>query len=134
MNDDENKFIDNNGIIKNKEYCYQVVGYKSNKKSLSNNFCIISNNNYNPIQIPNAFTTNGDGLNDFFKPFPLQVSDYKMLIFNKYGEKVFESNDINLGWDGYFKGKIIQDVYVYKIELMKDNEMVFINGKILLVK
>ena len=74
------------------------------------------------------------GLNDFFKPFPLQVSDYKMLIFNKYGEKVFESNDINLGWDGYFKGKIIQDVYVYKIELMKDNEMVFINGKILLVK
>ena len=134
LNDDENKFIDNNGIIKNKEYCYQVVGYKSNKKSLSNNFCIISNNNYNPIPIPNAFTPNGDGLNDFFKPFPLQVSDYKMLIFNKYGEKVFESNDINLGWDGYFKGKIIQDVYVYKIELMKDNEMVFINGKILLVK
>jgi len=131
---DENKLTDNNGIIKNKEYCYQVVGYKSNKKSLSNKFCLISNNNYNPIPIPNAFSPNNDGLNDVFKPFYSNVSGYKMYIFNKFGEKVFESNDINIGWDGYFKGKIIQDSYVYKIEFNKDNEQVYINGKFLLIK
>ena len=69
-----------------------------------------------------------------FKPFSSNVSEYKMYIFNKLGEKVFESNDINIGWDGYFKGKIIQDVYVYKIEFKKDDEWVNVNGKVLLIK
>ena len=129
-----NLFIDNNGILKGYEYCYKVVGFKENKKSISNIFCINSFNNFNPIPIPNAFTPNNDGLNDTFKPFSSNVSEYKMYIFNKLGEKVFESNDINIGWDGYFKGKIIQDSYVYKIEFNKDNEQVYINGKFLLIK
>lgn len=130
----KNKFVDNIGIIKNKEYCYQIIGYNSEKKSISNRFCITSNNNFSPIPIPNAFTPNDDGLNDSFKPFPSQVTDYKMSIFNKYGEKVFESFDINFGWDGYFKGKIVQDVYVYVIEFKLDNQMVSVNGKVLLIK
>ncbi len=130
----ENNFIDNRGIIKNKEYCYQVIGYNSDKKSISNKFCFISNNNFSPIPIPNAFTPNGDGLNDSFKPFPSLVTDYKMSIFNKFGEKVFESFDINIGWDGYFKGKIVQDVYVYVIEFKLDDQLVKVNDKILLIK
>lgn len=129
-----NLFIDNNGILKGYEYCYKVVGFKENKKSISNIFCINSFNNFNPIPIPNAFTPNNDGLNDTFKPFSSNVSEYKMYIFNKLGEKVFESNDINIGWDGYFKGKIIQDSYVYKIEFNKDNERIYINGNFLLIK
>ena len=130
----ENNFIDNRGIIKNKEYCYQVIGYNSDKKSISNRFCFISNNNFSPIPIPNAFTPNGDGLNDSFKPFPSLVTDYKMIIFNKFGEKVFESFDINIGWDGYFKGKIVQDVYVYVIEFKLDDQLVKVNDKVLLIK
>ena len=130
----KNKFTDNRGIVKNKEYCYQVIGYNSDKKSISNKFCIISNNNFSPIPIPNAFTPNGDGLNDSFKPFPSQVTDYKMSIFNKFGEKVFESFDINIGWDGYFKGKIVQDVYVYVIKFKLNDQMVSVNGKVLLIK
>ena len=129
-----NLFIDSNGILKGYEYCYKVVGFKENKKSISNIFCINSFNNFNPIPIPNAFTPNNDGLNDTFKPFSSNVSEYKMYIFNKLGEKVFESNDINIGWDGYFKGKIIQDSYVYKIEFNKDNERIYINGNLLLIK
>ena len=57
-----------------------------------------------------------------------------MNIFNKYGEKVFESFDISIGWDGYFKGKIVQDVYVYVIEFKLDNQLVSVNGKVLLIK
>ena len=129
-----NLFIDSNGILKGYEYCYKVVGFKENKKSISNIFCINSFNNFNPIPIPNAFSPNNDGLNDTFKPFSSNVSEYKMYIFNKLGEKVFESNDINIGWDGYFKGKIIQDSYVYKIEFNKDNERIYINGNFLLIK
>ena len=129
-----NLFLDNTGILKGYEYCYKVVGFKENKKSISNTFCVDSFNNFNPIPIPNAFTPNNDGLNDIFKPLHSNVSEYKMYIFNKFGEKVFESNDINIGWDGYFKGKIIQDVYVYKIEFKKDDEWVNVNGKVLLIK
>jgi len=134
LNEESNLFVDNNGILKGYEYCYKVVGFKENKKSISNTFCLNSFNNFNPIPIPNAFTPNNDGLNDTFKPFYSNVSEYKMYIFNKLGEKVFESNDINIGWDGYFKGKIIQDSYVYKIEFNKDNEKVYIDGKFLLIK
>ena len=129
-----NVFLDKNGILKGNEYCYKAIGFKENKRSISNIVCVNSNNNFNPIQIPNAFSPNNDGLNDIFKPFYSDVSEYKMYIFNKFGEKVFESNDINIGWDGYFKGKIIQDSYVYKIEFNKDNEQVYINGKFLLIK
>ena len=57
-----------------------------------------------------------------------------MIIFNKYGEKVFESNDINIGWDGAFKGKVIQGSYIYKIELTIDNKNVVQTGKFILIK
>jgi len=129
-----NFFIDKNGILKGNEYCYRAVGFQGKKRSISNIVCVNSNKNFNPIKVPNAFSPNNDGLNDIFKPFHSNVSEYKMYIFNKFGEKVFESNDINIGWDGYFKGKIIQDSYVYKIEFNKDNEQVYINGKFLLIK
>ena len=57
-----------------------------------------------------------------------------MIIFNKYGEKVFESNDINIGWDGVFKGKIIQDTYVYKINFIKNDNDINVTGKFILIK
>lgn len=130
----QNSLLDNNGILENNEYCYNVIGFYQNKKSISNTFCIKSKKNYNPIPIPNAFTPNDDGLNDVFKPLFLTVSDYKMIIFNKYGEKVFESNDINIGWDGVFKGKIIQDTYVYKISFIKNDNDINVTGKFILIK
>jgi gliding motility-associated-like protein len=57
------------------------------------------------IYVPNSFTPNGDGLNDIFKP--IYVGIYKInyfSIFNRYGEKIFETSSINIGWDGKFKG------------------------------
>jgi len=58
------------------------------------------------IWVPNAFSPNGDGLNDeFMAKSNLDVDiDFHMLVFNKWGEQVFMSNDISKGWDGTFKG------------------------------
>jgi len=71
------------------------------------------------IFIPNAFTPNGDGKDDYFQIYGnLQGVEYvDAQIFNRWGEKVFESHDINFRWDGSFKGAI-QDpqVYVYQIK------------------
>ncbi|MFT3885777.1 MAG: PKD domain-containing protein [Flavobacteriales bacterium] len=81
------------------------------------------------IVIPNAFTpdpnSGGGGLydptaldNDVFYPFIRFVKDFNMRIYNRWGELVFESNDIRRGWDGYYRGHISQqDVYVYKMQV-----------------
>ena len=68
--------------------------------------------------LPNAFTPNGDGLNDEFKPVQRYdlVKTYRLFIYNRWGQLIFETADINRGWDGTFKGKPVeQGTYVYKI-------------------
>ena len=129
-----NKYIDNQGIIMNEEICYTIKGYDEKKISISNTVCETPTNNYNPIPIPNAFTPNDDNLNDTFKPYESNVEDYTMLIFNKFGEKIFTSNDINIGWDGYFKGKISQGSYVYKIVFKINDKEIIQTGKFVLIK
>jgi len=72
------------------------------------------------IYIPNAFTPDGDGLNDLFKPegVGIQIKNYKMEIYDRWGEKIFVSEDFNEGWDGTYKGKPAPTgVYAYYIVL-----------------
>ena len=87
------------------------------------------------IKIPNAFTPNPGGGNggivkdgnldnDVFHPIIFGADKYELNIFNKWGELLFISTDINIGWDGYYKDKLVQqDVYVYKIQVT------FVDGK-----
>jgi gliding motility-associated-like protein len=71
--------------------------------------------------LPNAFTPNGNGVNDIFKPVVLGVHDYSFLVFDRWGEKIFETNNISDGWNGYYKGNLCSnDVYVYKITFRDD--------------
>jgi gliding motility-associated-like protein len=68
------------------------------------------------IYVPNAFTPNGDGLNDIFQAKGFYITKFDMQIFDRWGEQIFTSNDINKGWDGTIKGKIIENsVYVWKV-------------------
>jgi gliding motility-associated-like protein len=57
------------------------------------------------LAIPNAFTPNGDGLNDFFIIRSPYVDQFALRIYNRWGQEVFATNDINIGWDGTFAGK-----------------------------
>jgi gliding motility-associated-like protein len=88
---------------------------------------IIPSNN---IYIPSAFSPNGDGLNDVFKPEGMPYSiRYKMEIYNRWGELLFVSNDLNKGWDGTYKGVLLnQDIFIYKIVLLDINNN-FVNKK-----
>ena len=71
------------------------------------------------VFIPNAFTPNGDGKNDYFQIYGnlAGVEYVEAMIFNRWGEKVFESHDYNFQWDGTYKG-VLQDpqVFVYQIK------------------
>ncbi len=70
------------------------------------------------VFIPNAFTPNSNGLNDVFKPKLYGVIEFQMLIFDRWGNEIFKTEDINEGWNGKIYGvgePVQQDVYVYKI-------------------
>jgi gliding motility-associated-like protein len=55
--------------------------------------------------VPNAFSPNGDGLNDRFRPTAVGISKLEYFrIFNRYGDLVFETSNIGEGWDGTYKG------------------------------
>lgn len=69
------------------------------------------------LYFPNVFTPNGDGLNDVFKPNGKDVVDFNMKIFNRWGQQVFESTNMEQGWDGTLRGeKASSDVYTYTVE------------------
>ncbi|WP_301929042.1 gliding motility-associated C-terminal domain-containing protein [Ferruginibacter sp.] len=68
--------------------------------------------------VPNAFSPNGDGLNDRFRPTAVGISNLEYFrIFNRYGDIVFETSNVGEGWDGTYKG-IKQNIgnYVWMIK------------------
>lgn len=85
------------------------------------------------VNFPNAFTPSPDGPNgggysvtnydnDVFFPYTSGVVEYKLEIFNRWGELIFRTVDINIGWDGYYRGVICQeDVYVWKAYVKLNN-------------
>jgi len=93
-----------------------------------------------PFYLPNAFTPNGDGLNDEFKPVQRYdfVKTYHLYIYNRWGQLIFETTDINTGWDGTFKGEPVeQGTYVYKIVYTASstgNKLQSVAGNVTLVR
>lgn len=69
------------------------------------------------VFVPNAVSPNEDRLNDLFvKVWNFTPKDYTFSIYNRWGELLWESNDINAGWDCKFNGQLVQqDIYCYKI-------------------
>lgn len=83
--------------------------------------------------IPTAFSPNGDYNNDKFTPTLVNFEDYSIRIFNRWGELMFESNDIHIGWDGKFDGKEVPlGVYYYNIRFIttENGEYKTISGPI----
>ncbi len=74
--------------------------------------------------IPNAFTPNNDGQNDEFKPMVnCPIENYQMMIFDRWGNKLFETTELNVGWNGTFNGNIASTgVYVWRIQYESSNE------------
>jgi gliding motility-associated-like protein len=86
------------------------------------------------IYIPNSFTPNRDGKNDVFIPEGIgmkMLKNYRMMIFNRWGEQIFETTDVEIPWTGKKPGGtdlLQQDVYVYRIEVVDNdgNEHTFV--------
>lgn len=85
--------------------------------------------------LPNAFTPNGDGLNDTFGVNNDNLRSMQLLIFDRWGQLVFESKDPNEKWDGTVNGQLGQNgVYAYTINLKgNDGSSIRKDGSVLLI-
>jgi gliding motility-associated-like protein len=87
--------------------------------------------------MPSAFSPNRDGVNNIFRvPYPFPVATFNMNVFNRRGQKVFETRDISKGWDGTFNG---QDVtaggYVWFINVKyEDGRNENLKGTVILIR
>jgi gliding motility-associated-like protein len=90
--------------------------------------------------VPNSFTPDGDEYNNNFKPIfstGIDLNTYKMLIFNRWGEEIFETNDTANGWDGTQNGSSIQDgTYIWTIEYKskKNDKRTIAKGHVNLIR
>jgi gliding motility-associated-like protein len=90
------------------------------------------------LHIPTAFSPNGDGKNDIFRALShCPIDKFSIHVYNRWGQLLYESNDVTVGWDGTFKG-IAQplDVYVYYTEYFNycKGAMDFKSGNVTLLR
>jgi gliding motility-associated-like protein len=91
--------------------------YTDSKGCVFSKSFLASINKEGAIFIPNTFTPNGDNVNDVFYAYGRGIIDFNMKIFDRLGELIFESDELEKGWDGsYFERQVQQDVYTYVVE------------------
>ncbi|MDP1623845.1 MAG: gliding motility-associated C-terminal domain-containing protein [Bacteroidales bacterium] len=94
------------------------------------------------IYVPNAFSPNGDGLNDVFRIFanPDDIAEFSMQVFNRWGAIIYESTNLLQGWDGMKQGTYCPtDSYIWKVNYRStasgpSGEVLTITGKVELVR
>ncbi len=100
-------------------FCTKLIVKNADGCVDSTTLCVVVGPDFE-FFIPNAFTPNGDGLNDTFKGEGIGIVSYEMIIFDRWGNLIFTTYDLNFGWNGTANGGnqiCQQDVYVYKVVL-----------------
>jgi len=113
-----------------------VVSNLCGNDTICKNITISNQRSSCTLFLPNAFTPNDDGKNEILRPEVKGVSKISWTIYDRFGAKVFETNDINEKWDGTYKGKQVNmGVYVYyiKIECL-NNDIIIQKGNITLLR
>lgn len=111
-------------------YAYSPIG------CADSSYTIIQVNEEVIYYIPNTFTPDGDEFNQTFQPIftaGYDPYDFNMKIFNRWGEVIYITNDDTVGWDGTYKGKLVQDgVYTWTIEFktISSDERKMISGHV----
>ena len=99
---------------------YRVVALRNQNDQIVSISNSVSVEKPYALYSPNAFSPDGDGINDFFKVSGQGMIDFVIQIYNRWGQMVYKSTDLSQGWDGTFKGKNLPTgSYVYKIKTSK---------------
>jgi gliding motility-associated-like protein len=90
------------------------------------------------IYFPTSFTPNNDGINDVFRILDAtNLNDYTLTIYNRWGQKIFETTDYTKGWDGSVNGQLGETgVYVWFCKFKKSNsaQNIEMKGTVLLIR
>lgn len=125
--------VANSSTVMNPSHGYSYVGsYVVNLVATSINGCqdttklIVEVTPDFALYIPNTFTPDGNGMNDVFQPLGVGIDEenYRMDIYDRWGENIFTSNAFRKGWDGTVKGgskMAEQGVYIYKL-MVRDTQ------------
>ncbi len=98
------------------ESTYWVIVYDRYGNEKKHSFNVIVDKECTSIFIPSAFTPNGDGINDNFKAEGLGILSFEMVVFSREGSIMFESNNIEMSWDGTYRGELVKSVaYMYQV-------------------
>ena len=129
--------------LQNPSYSYREVGNFTVQLEIANQYGCTDSVTHtvdifqtSTIFAPNVFTPNGDGNNDTWGVLATNVKFFELKIFDRWGEKIFESNDINKQWDGTYRGKPLSPgvfVYTYTIVNLK-NATRNMKGSLTLIK
>jgi gliding motility-associated-like protein len=112
---------------------FGCIGSYSGSADISIKICSLS------VYVPNAFTPNVDAYNQVFMPSIYDIDNvvnYNMTIFNRWGEIIFETNEVGIYWDGKFNNTIVQEgIYAYTITITDIFEKLYdFNGYIYLIR
>ena len=115
---------------------YIVTGYNSPNCFRTDTIIVEVDNTCGDFFVPNAFSPNGDGLNETVNVHGFCIKTFNLQIFNRWGEKVFETTSKTLGWDGTYKGKAMDTgVFVYKADgITLEGKPFSIKGNITLIR
>jgi len=132
-------FIDENQEINcSFTYRYRVTAVRnpstSNSTYAYNDVISISNISKAPIEsklfAPTAFSPNNDGINDVLELKGVFIKSFHLEVFNRWGEKLFESYDCYPTWDGIYKGQLVPEgVYVYKVNAVGADDKLHVIAK-----
>jgi gliding motility-associated-like protein len=105
-----------------------MCGTKKTETNITGQLCVIT--------FPNAFTPNNDGKNDLFKILNgYNLLGYHLIIFNRWGQEVFETRDYSKGWDGKYNGEEqAQGSYVWFCEYNKNGDHKDLKGTVTLLR
>jgi gliding motility-associated-like protein len=108
-------FTDTQTDADNQVIAYRIVAHAvdgSVAESTSNSVIITKQPN---IYHPNTFTPNSDGLNDTFQVMSQYTASVEFMVFNRWGEMLFYTTDLNVAWDGTYKGNAVPEgTYVFR--------------------
>lgn len=89
------------------------------------------------LYVPSAFTPNGDGLNDIFRPFPVGIKELRFFrVFNKWGQLVYSTTTLGQGWDGKLNGMDQgTSVFVWMVQgVARDGKVITKKGTVTLIR
>ena len=106
---------------------YRVVAIKNTNNQITSISNAVEVEKPYALYAPNVFSPDGDGINDFFRIIGQGLTNFDVEVYNRWGQMVFKSVNMNDQWNGRFKGKNMPTgTYVYKVkssDFGTDNEI-----------